>query len=160
MKFFLNKGADINYGNVNGYTPLLYAVEGNKLENVKLLLECGADVEKGNNDGNTIRVLLGKHDFWKKEKKLPFGTGLAAPQITTEENVSASCSASSLNHYDNFFAFTGWSPLHIAAQYGSIEIVQLIFDRVARPDPLSDTKATPLCLACQFNTSDVGEPKL
>ena len=57
-------------------------------------------------------------------------------------------------------AFAGWSPLHTAAQNGSIEIVKLIFDRDRSPDPLSDTKATPLCLACKFNSTDVGEPQL
>ena len=58
VTFFLEKGADMNHGNANGWTPLIYAIEWNKLENVKLLLDCGADVEKANKDGETFRVLL------------------------------------------------------------------------------------------------------
>ena len=69
VTFFLEKGADINHGNANGWTPLMLAIEGRKLENVKLLLDCGAEVEKTNKRGNKFRVLSGKYDFEKGRKK-------------------------------------------------------------------------------------------
>ena len=58
VTFFLEKGADINHGTYNGETPLMYAIEGKNLEVVKLLLDCGADVEKVTKTGKTFRVLL------------------------------------------------------------------------------------------------------
>ena len=73
---------------------------------------------------------------------------------------SATCFPFSANRYRKIFAFAGWSALHFAAQSGSIEIVQLVFDRVQRPDPLTVAAETPLCMACTNNTPDVGKPKL
>ena len=54
MTFFLEKGADINHGNADGWTPLMYAIQGKNLENVKLLLERGADVKKADKDGKRL----------------------------------------------------------------------------------------------------------
>ena len=36
----------------------MYGIEGKKLENVKLLLDSGADVEKANKNGKTFGVVL------------------------------------------------------------------------------------------------------
>ena len=68
--------------------------------------------------------------------------------------------ARSLNHKDNFFVLAGWSALHYAAQYGSIEIVVRIFGSAQSPDPLTNEKETPLGLACRCNSQDIGERKL
>ena len=46
----------------------MYATVGKKLENVKLLLDCGAEVEKKNKRGNTFRALLGKYGKKRKWK--------------------------------------------------------------------------------------------
>ena len=56
----------MNHAIVDGGTPLIFAIVGNKLENVKLLIECGADVEKVDDEGKTFRVILGKYDLEKK----------------------------------------------------------------------------------------------
>ena len=58
VRFLFEKGADINLGNANGWTPLIYAIEGKKLENEHHLLDCGADVGKAKKDGKTFRVLF------------------------------------------------------------------------------------------------------
>ena len=63
-------------------------------------------------------------------------------------------------HHTKLFAFAGCSAIHYAANYGSIEIVQLICGRLQNADPLAIDKMTPLCLACARNSPDVGEPKL
>ena len=65
-----------------------------------------------------------------------------------------------LNRQDSFFAFAGESPLHFAAQYGSIEIVELIFDRVQNQEPLTIAGIAPLGIACAHNSPDVGKSKL
>ena len=44
--------------------------------------------------------------------------------------VSAIYFASSINH-DKLFAFAGMSPLHLAVQFGTLEIVKLLLDRGA-----------------------------
>ena len=57
----------MNHGNANGWTPLMYATAGKKPENVKLLLDCGAEVEKKNIRGKTFRAHLKKLVSKKKE---------------------------------------------------------------------------------------------
>ena len=47
----------------------MYAIVGKKVENVGLLLDCGADVEKANKGGKIFRVLLGKYGCEKKGKR-------------------------------------------------------------------------------------------
>ena len=47
----------------------MYAIEGNKLENVKRLLDCGAGVKKVDKKGETAQVLLGKYAFEKKKRQ-------------------------------------------------------------------------------------------
>ena len=51
----------------------MYAVHEKNLENVMLLLDCGADVEKATELGKTFRPLLTKYDFAKKRKKFRLG---------------------------------------------------------------------------------------
>ena len=58
VKFLLDQEADINHGSAKGLTPLMYAIQGKKMENVKLLLENGADVAKADKEGSTFLVIL------------------------------------------------------------------------------------------------------
>ena len=55
VKFFLQKDAHINNRDDFGRTPLMYAIKEKKLDNVKLLLNEGADVEEKDNEGDTTR---------------------------------------------------------------------------------------------------------
>ena len=69
VKFFLDKRADINHGDAwNGWTPLIFAIDREKLENVELLLDGGADVEKKTRLGKTF-LTLEKSDLGKSSKK-------------------------------------------------------------------------------------------
>jgi hypothetical protein len=44
VHYLLDKGADVNIGMCNGWTPILLAVDNNNASMVKLLLDNGADV--------------------------------------------------------------------------------------------------------------------
>ena len=44
--------------NADAWTPLTFAIERKNVENVKLLLERGVDVEKEDKHGKTFRALL------------------------------------------------------------------------------------------------------
>jgi len=52
-KWALDKGADINYQDRNGSTPIYYAAKHGYLETVKFLLDNGADMELENKEGYT-----------------------------------------------------------------------------------------------------------
>ena len=68
----------------------MYAISEKNLKNVRLLLECGADVKKANNNGKGFRVLLAKYDFEKKISLIYFiflsecGIHLSLPRQLTD----------------------------------------------------------------------------
>ena len=63
----------------------MVAVGQKKLENVKILLEWEADVERADMDGKTFVVRLGQYGFENKSKeKLLVGTKLGQPQCPRE----------------------------------------------------------------------------
>jgi tetratricopeptide (TPR) repeat protein len=74
IKVLLDKGADINYENLDGETPLFYAIKNNNYELVKLLIENGADVNhttksiedcrgNGGNQTTLIAAVLANSDI-------------------------------------------------------------------------------------------------
>ena len=79
--------------------------------------------------------------------------------VQRKVKVCATYLARSLNHQQKLSALAGWSALHYAAKWGSIEIVALIFGRVQSPDPLTLSNSTPLEIACEHNSPDVGKQK-
>ena len=67
-------------------------------------------------------------------------------------------------HFSRVIFFTalgpvvaGWMPLHIAARYGTLEIVQLIFEHIQESDPLIIYEVTRLCLLCRDSNSNIGK---
>ena len=53
VKFLIEKGADIEDKNNNGYTPLIWTSSYGYTEIIKFLVEKGADIEAKNNNGDT-----------------------------------------------------------------------------------------------------------
>jgi ankyrin repeat protein len=53
-KLLIEKGADVNAKNNNGWTPLYAAAIGDHTETVKLLIDKGADVNVKDSSGKTI----------------------------------------------------------------------------------------------------------
>jgi len=58
VRFLLDKGADVNKGITNGWTPLLVAVYNGNAKMVKLLLDYGADITGREPMGNRTPVQL------------------------------------------------------------------------------------------------------
>jgi ankyrin repeat protein len=53
LKYFIDKGLDLNYQNYDGDTPLMLAVRSYDYDTVKLLVDSGADTTLKNKDGMT-----------------------------------------------------------------------------------------------------------
>ena len=118
-------------------------------------------MEKKRNDSKTLRAHEGNMISKKKRKQnFLFGQCWNDFNVLRKVDVSAAHLARPVSHQDKFFALAGWCALHHASRWGSIEIVQLVFDRVQSPDPLTDIEETPLCLASKHNSPDVGKRKL
>jgi len=57
LRALVEAGADVNKGNNNGRTPLIYAAGNGKVEVVRFLLQKGADKSLKDNDGDTALKL-------------------------------------------------------------------------------------------------------
>ena len=49
IQYLINQNADVNSQNAKGWTPLMFAVEGNQLDAIQFLLESGGNVWIVNN---------------------------------------------------------------------------------------------------------------
>lgn len=75
MGKFIEKGADVNIQDNNGWTPLIHAAYNSCEKNVKYLLKHGADVNIKTKDGqNALSLAFNSPDFrsiWISEKGMP-----------------------------------------------------------------------------------------
>ena len=53
VKYLVEKGADVKYNNDKGRTPLMYAIQGKHMDNIKLMLEHEAETQKEDNKGRS-----------------------------------------------------------------------------------------------------------
>lgn len=53
LRRLIDAGADVNYQDTRGYTPLMNAARNNRTESIITLLENGADISMKNNEGKT-----------------------------------------------------------------------------------------------------------
>ena len=60
VKLLLDKGADINKGDTNGKTALMWAAHYGRFQVVELLLKSGADVKAKDNKDHTALWWTGK----------------------------------------------------------------------------------------------------
>ena len=62
--FYIKKGADVNYENKNGLTPLLCAIDINNIKIIDVLISYGAKVDVFNKNGlSPIKYAVDKADF-------------------------------------------------------------------------------------------------
>jgi len=48
-----------------------------------------------------------------------------------------------------------WTPLHVACQYGKIEVIMALLDRGANINARGENQYTPLHVACQYGNLEV-----
>lgn len=130
----VQKGFDPNARDRSGQTHLHSAAKRGLLEMCSVLLECGA---------SAVSV-----DF---SRRSPMHMIRNTPSII----------ALLLNHKGDIFATThaGETPLHYAAESGSVAVCRELLDRGADPNCCDQNNATPLHLAAKYRASsgDVAE---
>lgn len=145
IELLLQKGANINDRDKNGFTPLLHSVvqfmseAGGVIshpEVVKLLLDRGADVHTKNNDGNTALLLTA--GVWHGPIEIP--------RLLLEKGVD-------LNGQN----MKGVSALMIAAQKGKLDVVQLLIERGANLNLKDAEDSTAMDYAVSEGQSDVAK---
>ncbi|XP_018025047.2 ankyrin-3-like [Hyalella azteca] len=127
IKFLLKKGVDKNFPDINGNTPLHYAVENDNFEVVKLLLRVGAIYDVKNNAGkapfelvdNRSATLLTSIDHLFSLIKSDSPESIMKESIITNQDDRFNFI---LNTHDN----QGKTILYYASKFGYLNIVKYL----------------------------------
>ncbi|XP_026078846.1 ankyrin-3-like isoform X41 [Carassius auratus] len=169
VKVLVNNGAIINAQSQNGFTPLYMAAQENHLEVIKFLLDNGSSQSIATEDGFTplavalqqghdqVVSLLLENDT-KGKVRLP-ALHIAARKDDTK---AAALLLQSDNNADveskmmvNRTTESGFTPLHIAAHYGNINVATLLLNRGAAVDFKARNDITPLHVASKRGNANM-----
>ncbi|XP_044069818.1 ankyrin-3-like isoform X44 [Siniperca chuatsi] len=169
VKELVTNGANVNAQSQNGFTPLYMAAQENHLEVVRFLLENNASQSMATEDGFTplavalqqghdqVVSLLLENDT-KGKVRLPAlhiaarkdDTKAAALLLQNDHNADVE-SKMMVNRTTE----SGFTPLHIAAHYGNINVATLLLNRGAAVDFMARNDITPLHVASKRGNSNM-----
>uniref|UniRef100_A0A665VCJ9 Ankyrin 3 n=1 Tax=Echeneis naucrates TaxID=173247 RepID=A0A665VCJ9_ECHNA len=169
VKELATHGANVNAQSQNGFTPLYMAAQENHLEVVQFLLDNGSSQSIATEDGFTplavalqqghdqVVSLLLENDT-KGKVRLPAlhiaarkdDTKAAALLLQNDHNADVE-SKMMVNRTTE----SGFTPLHIAAHYGNINVATLLLNRGAAVDFKARNDITPLHVASKRGNSNM-----
>ncbi|KAM9769479.1 uncharacterized protein ank2a isoform 6-T6 [Menidia menidia] len=169
VRLLVNRGADVNAQSQNGFTPLYMAAQENHLEVVRYLLENEGNQSIATEDGftplaialqqghNSVVSLLLEHDT-KGKVRLP------ALHIAARKDDTKSAALLLQNDHNadvqskmmvNRTTESGFTPLHIAAHYGNVNVSTLLLNRGAAVDFTARNGITPLHVASKRGNTNM-----
>ncbi|KAM6896953.1 ankyrin-3-like [Xenentodon cancila] len=169
VKELVTNGANVNAQSQNGFTPLYMAAQENHLDVVQFLLDHGSSQSIATEDGFTplavalqqghdqVVSLLLENDT-KGKVRLPAlhiaarkdDTKAAALLLQNDHNADVE-SKMMVNRTTE----SGFTPLHIAAHYGNINVATLLLNRGAAVDFKAKNDITPLHVASKRGNSNM-----
>ncbi|XP_061441279.1 ankyrin-2 isoform X7 [Rhineura floridana] len=169
VKVLVKEGATINAQSQNGFTPLYMAAQENHIDVVKYLLENGANQSTATEDGFTplavalqqghnqaVAILL--ENDTKGKVRLP------ALHIAARKDDTKSAALLLQNDHNadvqskmmvNRTTESGFTPLHIAAHYGNVNVATLLLNRGAVVDFTARNGITPLHVASKRGNTNM-----
>ncbi|NXT81365.1 ANK2 protein, partial [Zapornia atra] len=172
VKVLVKEGANINAQSQNGFTPLYMAAQENHIEVVKYLLENGANQSTATEDGFTplavalqqghnqaVAILL--ENDTKGKVRLPAlhiaarkdDTKSAALLLQNDHNADVQSKVTPRCCRGN--RVSGFTPLHIAAHYGNVNVATLLLNRGAAVDFTARNGITPLHVASKRGNTNM-----
>ncbi|XP_055005997.1 ankyrin-3-like [Boleophthalmus pectinirostris] len=169
VKELVTHGANVNAQSQNGFTPLYMAAQENHLDVVQFLLDNGSSQSIATEDGFTplavalqqghdqVVSLLLENDT-KGKVRLPAlhiaarkdDTKAAALLLQNDHNADVE-SKMMVNRTTE----SGFTPLHIAAHYGNINVATLLLNRGAAVDFKARNDITPLHVASKRGNANM-----
>ncbi|XP_045924580.1 ankyrin-3-like [Micropterus dolomieu] len=169
VKELVTHNANVNAQSQNGFTPLYMAAQENHMDVVQFLLDNGSSQSIATEDGFTplavalqqghdqVVSLLLENDT-KGKVRLPAlhiaarkdDTKAAALLLQTDHNADVE-SKMMVNRTTE----SGFTPLHIAAHYGNINVATLLLNRGAAVDFKARNDITPLHVASKRGNSNM-----
>nr|XP_046185420.1 ankyrin-2-like isoform X18 [Oncorhynchus gorbuscha] len=172
VKMLVKQGAEINSQSQNGFTPLYMASQENHIDVVRYLLENGGNQSTATEDGFTplaialqqghnqvVSVLL--ENDTKGKVRLPAlhiaarkdDTKSAALLLQNDHNADVQSKMMVNRTTEN--GKSGFTPLHIAAHYGNVNVSTLLLNRGAAVDFTARNGITPLHVASKRGNTNM-----
>ena len=168
IRILVAQGANVNYAEADGKTAIWYAVEKNNMEQIKLLLELGADVNNKckecpllihaihNKNIEIVKLLLDHGaDYMVKDGKkniLNIASMRNADLFTLLLN---KCPGVDINSCDGDDACS--ILFYVSTQFRNVDLTQRLLDMGANPNIQNNTFVgnTPLIRACEDGLIDI-----
>ncbi|XP_067311757.1 ankyrin-3 isoform X6 [Pseudorasbora parva] len=163
VRELVTNGANVNAQSQNGFTPLYMAAQENHMDVVRFLLENNSSQSIATEDGFTpLAVALQQgHDQVVSlllENDTKGKVRLPALHIAARKDDTKSAALLLQNDHNadveskmmvNRTTESGFTPLHIAAHYGNINVATLLLNRGAAVDFMARNDITPLHVAAK-----------
>ncbi|XP_041076312.1 ankyrin-2-like isoform X12 [Polyodon spathula] len=172
IKTLVKQGADVNAQSQNGFTPLYMAAQENHVDVVRYLLENGSNQSIATEDGftplavalqqghNQVVAILLENDT-KGKVRLPAlhiaarkdDTKSAALLLQNDHNADVQSKMMVNRTTEN--GKSGFTPLHIAAHYGNVNVATLLLNRGAAVDFTARNGIIPLHVASKRGNTNM-----
>ena len=161
IEYLLSLGMTVNMTDKSGRTPLMCAcLKGGRLDNIKRLLELGADIQQLEFNDGWSALHFAARDSSPEIIEYLLSLGMTVNMTSKTGQTPLMCACYKGGRLDNIKRLLelgadiqiefndGWSALHFAATYSSPEIIEYLLSLDLTVNMTDKSGRTPLMCAC------------